>query len=302
MASACDCCTEALTTASSPGIHSSFSSQKPEDVPAKAPPPLLHQAADSSTHFSYQNLLCQRHRGGRSPPPSSLSQPAPPPLTLCCRRAYAAHGDVSRLTSSSHLLRSIIRSLLGASSQSRTTVMAAPLPPPSLNPCACLYALSGRTEPLLVSSLSSIDRIRTHTLSMASQQPVARELRRAIINGVLWLEMVCLPPHAMAGSKYYASQVPPLPSIFAAPASAPSLSPQGQAPTPIKPALFDTSVDIAAHSATSAVAPKAAAAETQEHAKQRLAAATAKLQAAQDAKAASAQKLAEAQKEDDLAA
>ena len=49
-------------------------------------------------------------------------------------------------------------------------------------------------------------------------------------------------------------------------------------------------------------APKAAAAETQEHAKQRLAAATAKLQAAQDAKAASALKLAEAQKEDDLAA
>jgi hypothetical protein len=137
---------------------------------------------------------------------------------------------------------------------------------------------------------------------MASQQPVARELRRAIINGVLWLEMVCLPPHAMAGSKYYASQVPPLPSIFAAPTSAPSLSPQGQAPTPIKPALFDTSVDIAAHSAASAVAPKAAAAETQEHAKQRLAAATAKLQAAQDAKAASAQKLAEAQKEDDFAA
>jgi hypothetical protein len=166
--------------------------------------------------------------------------------------------------------------------------MAAPPLPPSLNPCARLNAVSGRTDPLLVSSLSSSDRIRTRTLYMASRQPVAQELRRAMINGVLWLEMVCLPPHAMAGSKYYASQVPPLPSIFSAPSSAPSLSPQGQAPTPIKPALFDTSVGNAAHSAASAVgggggggAPKAAAAETQEHAKQRLAAATAKLQAAE---------------------
>ena len=114
-----------------------------------------------------------------------------------------------------------------------------------MNPCARLNALSGRTDPLLVSSLSSSDRIRTRTLYMASRQPVAQELRRAMINGVLWLEMVCLPPHAMAGSKYYASQVPPLPSIFSAPSSAPSLSPQGQAPKPIKPALFDTSVDTA---------------------------------------------------------
>ena len=33
----------------------------------------------------------------------------------------------------------------------------------------------------------------------------AKEVRRATIDGQLWLEMEMLPPHAMAGSKYYAS-------------------------------------------------------------------------------------------------
>jgi hypothetical protein len=35
--------------------------------------------------------------------------------------------------------------------------------------------------------------------------PQAKEVRRATIDGQLWLEMEMLPPHAMAGSKYYAS-------------------------------------------------------------------------------------------------
>ena len=42
----------------------------------------------------------------------------------------------------------------------------------------------------------------------------AKEVRRATIDGQLWLEMEMLPPHFMAGSKYYAS-----------PASCPSATP-----------------------------------------------------------------------------
>ncbi len=38
-------------------------------------------------------------------------------------------------------------------------------------------------------------------------QPPAKELRRANIDGHLWLELVMLPPNAMAGAKYYACQV-----------------------------------------------------------------------------------------------
>jgi len=173
---------------------------------------------------------------------------------------------------------------------------ATPSGRPLSNPCACLYARcqAAQSLPPRSAPLSPIDRIRTHTLFMAFQQPVARELRRAIINGVLWLEMVCLPPHAMAGSEYYASQVPPLPSILSAVLQHRHSLLRGQAPTPIEPALFDeTSVDIAADLATSAVAPKAAAADNSRHAKQTRRRRLRKLQAAQDAEAASAQKLAE---------
>jgi hypothetical protein len=78
---------------------------------------------------------------------------------------------------------------------------------------------------------------------------------------------------------------------------------QGQAPTPIKPAGFDASVIspaavFPAAAGAAASAPKATAAETHEHAKQRLAAATAKLLHAQEAKAATVVKLAEAEKDD----
>lgn len=113
---------------------------------------------------------------------------------------------------------------------------------------------------------------------MASQQPQSQELRRASIGNMIWLEMVCLPPHAMAGSKYYACK--------------------GQAPTPTKPAGFDANViSPAAVLPAAAAAPKVANAETHEHAKQRFAVASAKVATAQEAKAAASHKLAEAQKD-----
>jgi hypothetical protein len=54
--------------------------------------------------------------------------------------------------------------------------------------------------------------IRLQIMSSQQPQPQAQELRRASIGGMLWLEMQCLPPHAMAGSKYYACKVPFIPA------------------------------------------------------------------------------------------
>ncbi len=54
--------------------------------------------------------------------------------------------------------------------------------------------------------------IRLRIMSSQQPQPQAQELRRASIGGMMWLEMMCLPPHAMAGSKYYACKVPFIPA------------------------------------------------------------------------------------------
>jgi hypothetical protein len=139
---------------------------------------------------------------------------------------------------------------------------------------------------------------------MASQQPQSQELRRASIGNMIWLEMVCLPPHAMAGSKYYACKVLFALTLSLSPLAAhrtfAHLHPlhQGQAPTPTKPAGFDANViSPAAVLPAAAAAPKVANAETHEHAKQRFAVASAKVATAQEAKAAASHKLAEAQKD-----
>jgi hypothetical protein len=38
--------------------------------------------------------------------------------------------------------------------------------------------------------------------------PSSVSIRRANIDSHIWFEMLMLPPHAMAGSKYYACEVP----------------------------------------------------------------------------------------------
>ena len=38
--------------------------------------------------------------------------------------------------------------------------------------------------------------------------PSSVSIRRAKIDSHIWFEMLMLPPHAMAGSKYYACEVP----------------------------------------------------------------------------------------------
>ncbi len=122
--------------------------------------------------------------------------------------------------------------------------------------------------------------------------------------------MLMLPPHAMAGSKYYACKVPHLSQFLN------SLNPlhhslrQGQPSTAVMPPNFDANViyairlaqgggGAAAGSGAAILKPAVASpAETHEQATQRLAASAAAFKAAQQAKAASALKLSEAQRED----